>query len=91
MRNASSDQVTAADGAAALSGVELFTLPVAPPPQVSGYDPENGHPGIDFAAEEGAEVYAVADGIVTTADYDAERATMSCLTTAAGWKRSIST
>ena len=42
-------------------------------PQVSGYDPENGHPGIDFAAEEGAEVYAVADGIVTTADYDAEK------------------
>ena len=73
VRNASSDQVTAADGAAALSGVELFTLPVAPPPQVSGYDPENGHPGIDFAAEEGAEVYAVADGIVTTADYDAEK------------------
>ena len=75
VRNASSDQVTAADGAAALSGVELFTLPVAPPPQVSGYDPENGHPGIDFAAEEGAEVYAVADGIVTTADYDAEKGT----------------
>ena len=73
VRNASSDQVTTADGAAALSGVELFTLPVAPPPQVSGYDPENGHPGIDFAAEEGAEVYAVADGIVTTADYDAEK------------------
>ena len=73
VRNASSDQVTAADGAAALSGVELFTLPVAPPPQVSGYDPKNGHPGIDFAAEEGAEVYAVADGIVTTADYDAEK------------------
>ena len=73
VRNASSDQVTAADGAATLSGVELFTLPVAPPPQVSGYDPENGHPGIDFAAEEGAEVYAVADGIVTTADYDAEK------------------
>ena len=73
VRNASSDQVTAADGAVALSGVELFTLPVAPPPQVSGYDPENGHPGIDFAAEEGAEVYAVADGIVTTADYDAEK------------------
>ena len=73
VRNASSDQVTAADGAAALSGVELFTLPVAPPPQVSGYDPENGHPGIDFAAEEGAEVYAVAGGIVTTADYDAEK------------------
>ena len=73
VRNASSDQVTAAGGAAALSGVELFTLPVAPPPQVSGYDPENGHPGIDFAAEEGAEVYAVADGIVTTADYDAEK------------------
>ena len=73
VRNASSDQVTAADGAAALSGVELFTLPVAPPPQVSVYDPENGHPGIDFAAEEGAEVYAVADGIVTTADYDAEK------------------
>ena len=73
VRNVSSDQMTAADGAAALSGVELFTLPVAPPPQVSGYDPENGHPGIDFAAEEGAEVYAVADGIVTTADYDAEK------------------
>ena len=73
VRNASSDQVTAADGAAALSGVELFTLPVAPPPQVSGYDPENGHPGIDFAAEEGAEVYAVAGGIVTAADYDAEK------------------
>ena len=73
VRNASSDQVTAADGAAALSGVELFTLPVAPPPQVSGYDPENGHPGIDFAAEEGAEIYAVAGGIVTAADYDAEK------------------
>ena len=73
VRNASSDQVTAADGAAALSGVDLFTLPVAPPPQVSGYDPENGHPGIDFAAEEGAEVYAVADGIVTAADYDVEK------------------
>ena len=73
VRNASSDQVTAADGAAALSGVELFTLPVAPPPQVSGYDPENGHPGIDFAAEEGAGVYAVAGGIVTAADYDAEK------------------
>ena len=63
----------AAEGAAALSGVDLFTLPVAPPPQVSGYDPENGHPGIDFAAEEGAEVYAVADGIVTAADYDVEK------------------
>ena len=73
VRRAASDQVTAADGAAALSGVELFTLPVAPPPQVSGYDPENGHPGIDFAAEEGAEVYAVADGIVTTAAYDVEK------------------
>ena len=73
VRNASSDQVTAADGAAALSGVDLFTLPVAPPPQVSGYDPENGHPGIDFAAEEGAEVYAVAGGIVTTAAYDVEK------------------
>ena len=73
VRNASSDQMTAADGAAAFSGVELFTLPVAPPPQVSGYDPENGHPGIDFAAEEGAEVYAVADGIVTTAAYDVEK------------------
>lgn len=73
VRNASSDQVTAADGAVALSGVELFTLPVAPPPQVSGYDPENGHPGIDFAAEEGAEVYAVAGGIVTAADYDVEK------------------
>ena len=73
VRRAASDQVTAADGAAALSGVELFTLPVAPPPQVSGYDPENGHPGIDFAAEEGAEVYAVAGGIVTTAAYDVEK------------------
>ena len=73
VRNAASDQVTAADGAAALSGVELFTLPVAPPPQVSGYDPENGHPGIDFAAEEGAGVYAVAGGIVTAADYDVEK------------------
>ena len=72
VRRAASDQVTAADGAA-LSGVDLFTLPVAPPPQVSGYDPENGHPGIDFAAEEGAEVYAVAGGIVTTADYDVEK------------------
>lgn len=73
VRRAASDQMTAADGAAALSGVDLFTLPVAPPPQVSGYDPENGHPGIDFAAEEGAEVYAVADGIVTTAAYDVEK------------------
>lgn len=72
VRRAASDQVTAADGAA-LSGVDLFTLPVAPPPQVSGYDPENGHPGIDFAAEEGAEVYAVAGGIVTAADYDVEK------------------
>ena len=72
VRRAASDQVTADDGAA-LSGVDLFTLPVAPPPQVSGYAPENGHPGIDFAAEEGAEVYAVADGIVTTADYDVEK------------------
>lgn len=53
--------------------MDLFTLPVAPPPQVSGYDPENGHPGIDFAAEEGAEVYAVAGGIVTAADYDVEK------------------
>ena len=73
VRRAASDQTTAVDGAAALSGVDLFTLPVAPPPQVSGYDPENGHPGIDFAAEEGAEVYAVAGGIVTTADYDVEK------------------
>ena len=72
VRRAASDQVTAADEAA-LSGVDLFTLPVAPPPQVSGYDPENGHPGIDFAAEEGAEIYAVAGGIVTTADYDVEK------------------
>lgn len=73
VRRAASDQTTAVDGAAALSGVDLFTLPVAPPPQVSGYDPENGHPGIDFAAEEGAEIYAVAGGIVTTADYDVEK------------------
>ena len=73
VRRASSDQVTAADGSAALSGVELFTLPVAPPPQVSGYDPENGHPGIDFAAEEGAGVYAVAGGIVSAAAYDVEK------------------
>lgn len=72
VRRAASDQVTAADGAI-LSGVDLFTLPVAPPPQVSGYDPENGHPGIDFAAEEGAEIYAVAGGIVTAADYDVEK------------------
>lgn len=72
VRRAASDQVTAADKAA-LSGVDLFTLPVAPPPQVSGYDPENGHPGIDFAAEEGAEIYAVAGGIVTAADYDVEK------------------
>lgn len=71
VRRAASDQVTA-DDEAALSGVDLFTLPVAPPPQVSGYDPENGHPGIDFAAEEGAEVYAVAGGIVTAA-YDVEK------------------
>ena len=73
VRRAASDQMTAADGAAALSGVDLFTLPVAPPPQVSGYDPENGHPGIDFAAEEGAEVYAVAGGIVSAAAYDVEK------------------
>lgn len=73
VRRAASDQTTAVDGAAALSGVDLFTLPVAPPPQVSGYDPENGHPGIDFAAEEGAEVYAVAGGIVTAAGYDVEK------------------
>lgn len=72
VRRAASDQVTADDGAA-LSGVDLFTLPVAPPPQVSGYDTENGHPGIDFAAEEGAEVYAVAGGIVTAANYDVEK------------------
>ena len=73
VRRADSDQTTAVDGAAALSGVDLFTLPVAPPPQVSGYAPENGHSGIDFAAEEGAEVYAVAGGIVTAADYDVEK------------------
>lgn len=73
VRRAASDQTTAVDGAAALSGVDLFTLPVAPPPQVSGYAPESGHSGIDFAAEEGAEVYAVAGGIVTTADYDVEK------------------
>ena len=72
VRRAASDQVTA-DDEAALSGVDLFTLPVAPPPQVSGYDPENGHPGIDFAAEEGAEIYAVSGGIVTAADYDVEK------------------
>ena len=73
VRRVASDQTTAVDGAAALSGVDLFTLPVAPPPQVSGYAPENGHSGIDFAAEEGAEVYAVAGGIVTAADYDVEK------------------
>ena len=73
VRRATSDQTTAVDGAAALSGVDLFPLPVAPPPQVSGYAPENGHSGIDFAAEEGAEVYAVAGGIVTAADYDVEK------------------
>lgn len=73
VRRAASDQTTAVDGAAALSGVDLFTLPVVPPPQVSGYAPENGHSGIDFAAEEGAGVYAVAGGIVTTADYDVEK------------------
>ena len=72
VRRAASDQTAAAEDTA-LSGVDLFTLPVAPPPQVSGYDPENGHPGIDFAAEEGAEVYAVAGGIVTTAAYDVEK------------------
>ena len=70
---AASDQTTAVDGAAALSGVDLFTLPVVPPPQVSGYAPESGHSGIDFAAEEGAGVYAVAGGIVTAADYDVEK------------------
>lgn len=70
---AASDQTTAVDGAAALSGVDLFTLPVVPPPQVSSYAPENGHSGIDFAAEEGAGVYAVAGGIVTAADYDVEK------------------
>lgn len=73
VRRVASDQTTAVDGAAALSGVDLFTLPVAPPPQVSGYAPESGHSGIDFAAEEGAEVYAVAGGIVTAADYDVEK------------------
>ena len=73
VRRAASDQTTAVDGAAALSGVDLFTLPVAPPPQVSGCAPESGHSGIDFAAEEGAEVYAVAGGIVTAADYDVEK------------------
>ena len=73
VRRAASDQTTAVDGAAALSGVDLFTLPVAPPPQVSGYAPESGHSGIDFAAEESAEVYAVAGGIVTAADYDVEK------------------
>ena len=73
VRRAASDQTTAVDEAAALSGVDLFTLPVAPPPQVSGYAPESGHSGIDFAAEEGAEVYAVAGGIVTAADYDVEK------------------
>ena len=72
VRRAASDQVTADDGAA-LSGVDLFTLPVAPPPQVSGYDPENGHHGLDCAAEDGAEVYAVAGGSVTAADYDVEK------------------
>ena len=73
VRRAASDQTTAVDGAAALSGVDLFTLPVAPPPQVSGYAPENGHSGIDFAAEEGAGVYAVAGGIVSAAAYDVEK------------------
>lgn len=73
VRRAASDQTTAVDGAAALSGVDLFTLPVVPPPQVSGYAPENGHSGIDFAAEEGAGGYAVAGGIVTAADYDVEK------------------
>ena len=73
VRRAASDQTTAVDGAATLSGVDFFTLPVAPPPRVSGYAPENGHSGIDFAAEEGAEVYAVAGGIVTAADYDVEK------------------
>ena len=73
VRRAASDQTTAVDGAAALSGGDLCTLPVAPPPQVSGYAPESGHSGIDFAAEEGAEVYAVAGGIVTAADYDVEK------------------
>ena len=72
VHSAASDQMTA-DEDAALSGVELFTLPVAPPPQISGYDPENGHPGIDYAAEEGAEVYAVAGGVVSAADYDPEK------------------
>lgn len=73
VRRAASDQTTAVDGAATLSGVDFFTLPVAPPPRVSGYAPENGHSGIDFAAEEGAEVYTVAGGIVTAADYDVEK------------------
>ena len=72
VRRAASDQTAAAEDTA-LSGVDLFTLPVAPPPQVSGYDPENGHPGIDFAAEEGAGVYAVAGGIVSAAAYDVEK------------------
>ena len=90
VRRAASDQVTAADGAA-LSGVDLFTLPVAPPPQVSGYAPENGHSGIDFAAEEGAEIYAVAGGIVTAADYDVEKDNYVVLDHGGGLKRSIST
>ena len=46
VRNASSDQVTAADGAAALSGVELFTLPVAPRRRSAAMTPKTATPAL---------------------------------------------
>ncbi len=53
----------------------LVLFPGAVVPDYTGISTgySDDHPGVDLAADEGAEVLALTDGIVTEADYDTEK------------------
>jgi murein DD-endopeptidase MepM/ murein hydrolase activator NlpD len=51
--------------AAAASGRGFFSYPTGNGPSVSGNDYSGGHPGVDFAANEGDPIYAADGGVVT--------------------------